>query len=192
MNPERIWLAVSLLVQAQVSGAIVHSETHSITTSSPTTGWDVVDNISLHSLGFGNRRFAALTFTVSETGGYTISDTGGGTIEDTVVGIYSSAFNVSDLSVGWLAGDDDSGGLAGPFSADVLLTAGQTYTVVTSPSFPVDSGDPLGDIIWQVDGPDGATLTPVPEPENVAIVSTVSLLAIAAWRRGALRKRTAH
>lgn len=189
MNSKQISLALSLLALVQASAAVIHSETHSITSGSPTTGRDIVNNGSL----FGEtRRFDFTTFTVSITGTYSFLDTGGGTIGDTVVGIYSSAFNASDLSIGWLAGNDDnlwqnggSGGLG------VSLTAGQTYTIVTSPYRTVEhfiEPDPLGDIAWQVSGPDGATLTPVPEPESMVIISAAGLLGIAAWRRGTRRK----
>lgn len=186
MNSKHISLALSLLALVQASAAVIHSETHSITAGSPTTGWDIVYNGSL----FGEtRRFDFTTFTVSITGTYSFLDTGGGTIWDTVVGIYSSAFNASDLSTGWLAGDDDgdwqfgiSGGLG------VSLTAGQTYTIVTSPYDKVEYNDDLGYIAWRVSGPDGATLTPVPEPESMVIISAAGLLGIAAWRRGTRRK----
>jgi hypothetical protein len=175
-------LAIMLGTLTQASAAVIHSETHTITGSSPTTGWNVVNNSPI-SLG-ETRRFAFTTFTVSATGTYTFLATGG-TIGDSVVGIYGSTFNSADLSTGWLAGDDDGlwqgSGLEVP-GLDVSLTSGQSYTIVTSPYSQVEGFDELGSIDWQVDGPSGATLTPVPEPEMVAMVSAVGLFGVAAWR----------
>jgi hypothetical protein len=62
-------LAVMLGTLAQASAAVIHSETHTITGSSPTTGWDVGNNQPLLLLegSVGARRFAFTTFTVSAT-----------------------------------------------------------------------------------------------------------------------------
>jgi len=169
----------------QASAAVIYSETHTITGTSPTTGWNVVNNASL---GGETRRFAFTTFTVSTTGTYTFLETGE-TIGDSVVGIYGSTFNSADLSTGWLAGDDDADWESGS-GVGVNLTSGQSYTIVTAPyavHHPFDL-DPLGSIAWQVSGPDGATLTPVPEPEMVAMVSAVGLFGVAVWRRASRQK----
>jgi hypothetical protein len=182
MLSKQLSLAFSFTLLAKASAAVIYSETHTITAGSPTTGWNVYSN---SSLGGETRRFDFTTFTVSATGSYSFKDTGAG-IGDTVVGIYSASFNTSDLSIGWLTGDDDfdwqGSGLA------INLTAGQTYTIVTSPYMRVEFIDELGDIEWQVDGPVGATLTPVPEPETAVIVSAAGLLGVAVWRRAVGRK----
>lgn len=188
MNSRLLPLAVLLGTLTQASAAVIHSETHTITGTSPTTGWDVASGGNLFG-GIGDvRRFAFTTFTVSTTGTYTFLETGG-TIGDTVVGIYDSTFTSADLSTGWLTGDDDflwefGGGL------NVSLTSGESYTIVTSPFLGMPFVDPLGTINWQVSGPDGATLTPVPEPEMVAMVSAVGLFGVAVWRRLSRQKNS--
>lgn len=179
MLAKPIWLALSLGLLAEASAAVIYSETHNITSGSPTTSFEYDRGFGSF---FGSWQFDFTTFTVSETGTYLFRDTGSGTINDTKVGFYDATFNSSNLTQGWLTGADDPNWQSGT-SLQVSLTAGQTYTIVTGPYQGIALFDNLGDIAWEVDGPDGATLTPVPEPTTAVLVSAAGLLGVAVWRR---------
>ena len=182
MLAKPIWLALSLGLLAEASAAVIYSETHNITSGSPTT------SVRYQSGGIdfgGSWGFDFTTFTVSATGLYSFRDKGwglGSTINDTKVGFYDATFNSSNLAQGWLTGADDGNWQFGE-SLTISLTAGQTYTIVTGPYRDIAEFDNLGDIAWEVDGPDGATLTPVPEPTTAVRVSAAGLLGVAVWRR---------
>jgi hypothetical protein len=182
MLAKPIWLALSLGLLAEASAAVIYSETHNITSGSPTT------SVRYQSGGIdfgGSWGFDFTTFTVSATGLYSFRDKGwglGSTINDTKVGFYDATFNSSNLAQGRLTGADDGNWQYGE-SLPISLTAGHTYTIVTGPYQSIGVSDSLGDIAWEVDGPDGATLTPVPEPTTAVLVSAAGLLGVAVWRR---------
>jgi len=181
MLAKPIWLALSLGLLAEASAAVIYSETHNITSGSPTTSFMYHAGIDVG----GSWGFDFTTFTVSATGLYSFRDKGwglGSTINDTKVGFYDATFNSSNLAQGWLTGADDPNWQNGD-SLPISLTAGQTYTIVTGPYSGIGGFDNLGDIAWEVDGPDGATLTPVPEPTTAVLVSAAGLLGVAVWRR---------
>jgi hypothetical protein len=183
MLAKPIWLALSLGLLAEASAAVIYSETHNITSGSPTTS--VRYHMGIDGDGPGSWGFDFTTFTVSATGLYSFRDKGwglGSTINDTKVGFYDATFNSSNLAQGWLTGADDGNWQFGE-SLTISLTAGQTYTIVTGPYRDIAEFDNLGDIAWEVDGPDGATLTPVPEPTTAVLVSAAGLLGVAVWRR---------
>ena len=180
MLAKPIWLALSLGLLAEASAAVIYSETHNITSGSPTTSFMYHMGVMEFGRSWG---FDFTTFTVSATGLYSFRDKGlGSTISDTKVGFYDATFNSSNLAQGWLTGADDSNWQGGE-SLPISLTAGQTYTIVTGPYDSIGLSDSLGDIAWEVDGPDGATLTPVPEPTTAVLVSAAGLLGVAVWRR---------
>ena len=105
MLAKPISLALSLGLLAEASAAVIYSETHNITSGSPTT------SVEYHrgpgTLPGAFWQFDSTTFTVSATGIYSFRDTGSGAINDTKVGFYDATFNSSDLTQGWLAGGDD-------------------------------------------------------------------------------------
>jgi hypothetical protein len=182
MLAKPIWLALSLGLLAEASAAVIYSETHNITSGSPTTSFMYHAGIDVG----GSWGFDFTTFTVSATGLYSFRDKGpglGSTINDTKVGFYDATFNSSNLAQGRLTGADDTNWQFGD-SLPISLTAGQTYTIVTGPYESISAPfNNLGDIAWEVDGPDGATLTPVPEPTTAVLVSAAGLLGVAVWRR---------
>jgi hypothetical protein len=182
MLAKPIWLALSLGLLAEASAAVIYSETHNITSGSPTTS--IQYHVGGGNFG-GSWGFDFTTFTVSATGLYSFRDKGwglGSTINDTKVGFYDATFNSSNLAQGWLTGADDGNWQYGE-SLPISLTAGHTYTIVTGPYQSIGVSESLGDIAWEVDGPDGATLTPVPEPTTAVLVSAAGLLGVAVWRR---------
>ncbi|SDH76398.1 hypothetical protein [Agrococcus jejuensis] len=101
--------------------------------------WERTWNCDGESAGFGQQYYDVQTFTVPETGGYRIDMTSHALANDDSVEqsadgyfhLYEGAFDPTNPTVGCLAADDDGTGSLRP-RIDIGLTAGVTYTLVTT------------------------------------------------------------
>jgi hypothetical protein len=124
------------------------------TAGGPTFNRPTEDGTALSS---STTNYSVATFTVSETGTYSVATAGA---FDTMTFVYSGVFNPAAPTTNVVGGNDDLNAGIRTSGVSVGLTAGQTYSFVTTSAFPNQTGSFANSIT----GPGTVTALSVPTP----------------------------
>ncbi len=129
--------------------------------------------------------YGTLSFIPDTTGSYSLETTAAaltGTADDTYLVLYQGIFNPATPLTNAIAADDDAG--VGALSLiNISLTAGTSYTLVTT----TFANGQFGPITTRISGPGGSNIdlgaAAAPEPGSLALLGLVALPGVALLRR---------
>jgi hypothetical protein len=182
--------AVVLAITALGIGALARPVSAQVVS----TPYSIATNFSASSLSFerpsgatgATYYYSFLTFTPDTTDTYTLETifptAFNITSSDTYLALYDGGFDPLFPTNNLIAEDDDSGG-SGLSQIIASLSAGGSYTVVTTTFEVQDTGSVTTSITGPIGGTIDITATSAPEPGSLALLGLVALPALSAIRR---------